>query len=647
MNLGRLAGLGAGRSAPRASLIRRRILAAVLPAAIVVLCAMGIWNRLTLRVEALGYEEHVVRRDLAKASEELSSVLDRPRADVVTLARSALITRYHFNVVYGLADDAARDAAALRDSFRQFLAVAPSYRAVSYLDAGGGLVWAAGRARVELTDDELRNELRALPESATDLTEPPTAIRGERGAEHLRYWTQVRDGHGVRFGTLALDLDVAALAQVVDNARPDASGISALVGPDRRVLRLSVPPGSSSREVKVLRAELDAIPAFAAGAPGDPISIRRAQDALAAVAWLPAAGAGPSLRFGIAIVVPHTDVFARITTLGRDTLVATLGAVLSLGLVSWVVVIRISRELDRTTCQLEGRMTELARAKRELETTQAQLVQSAKLAALGELVAGVAHEMNNPVGVVYANVTMLLGRLPELEELSRAGFDAAQAQPGAEAAIGGQRGRFEALAREVAKLLRGCRLGAERARAIVDNLRSFARAGEGEVQIVDLNEQIEAALAILRHRIEGRPIEVHRDLHALPPYACRAGHLSQVFVNVVANAIDAVSERGNLWIRSAVVADPKPHLEIEVGDDGPGIPAELLPRVFEPFFTTKPPGRGTGLGLSLSYGIVRDHGGSIEASSRASGGARLVITLPLPAVGDSSPRGRGARVETT
>ena len=271
-------------------------------------------------------------------------------------------------------------------------------------------------------------------------------------------------------------------------------------------------------------------------------------------------------------------------------------------------------EIADLNATLEARVEERTR---ELHEAQAQLMQSEKMRSLGQLVAGVAHELNNPIGFVHANLQLLQEYARKLVAAQRAGEDTA---------------RIEAA---IEKLLSRSREGTERVKQIVADLRTFSRMDSAELAEVDLNQEVDRALALMEPRLEG--IEVERDYGDLPKVRCYAGQLSQVFLNLIANACDAMDGKGTLQIRTrARRAGPGPEspplgVRLEFHDDGPGISPEVQARIFEPFYTTKPVGRGTGLGLSISYGIVERHGGRMLVGSAAGEGTTFVIELPLVA----------------
>ncbi len=261
---------------------------------------------------------------------------------------------------------------------------------------------------------------------------------------------------------------------------------------------------------------------------------------------------------------------------------------------------------------LEARVEERTE---ELRRTQAQLIQNEKMVSLGQLVAGVAHELNNPIGFVHANLQLIEGYLDKLLRLAPGDDPDVQRVSGA-----------------LGKLINRSREGTQRVKQIVADLRAFSRLDQAEVQRVDLHEGIERTLSLMEPRLKGG-IEVVRDYGQLPQVRCFAGQLNQVFMNLLVNACDALEgQGGSIRIRTR----PTPEgVRLEFSDDGPGIPAEIQNRLFEPFFTTKEVGKGTGLGLSLSHGIVERHGGTIRVDSEVSAGATFVLELPLDAAPDA------------
>jgi signal transduction histidine kinase len=278
------------------------------------------------------------------------------------------------------------------------------------------------------------------------------------------------------------------------------------------------------------------------------------------------------------------------------------------------------------TEQLRTAHEELQAAYRELQATQMQLIQREKMASVGQLVAGVAHELNNPIGFVYSNVTTLEDFVRRL----RAMLEAYRATPLPE----GDRARLQAewdtrkidyALKYLDSMIQGIREGAERARKIVRDLRVFARTQDDVWQSVDIHDEIESSLTLLNHLLKDR-VSVHRKYGELPDIECIRSQMDQVFLNLLANAAQAIPGPGAITIETR---RDGPTAVIDIADTGPGIPPEIMGRLFDPFFTTKPVGEGTGLGLSISYEIVKKHGGEIRAESPADGGAIFTVRIPL------------------
>jgi two-component system NtrC family sensor kinase len=252
---------------------------------------------------------------------------------------------------------------------------------------------------------------------------------------------------------------------------------------------------------------------------------------------------------------------------------------------------------------------ELEEANTKLRETQVHLIQSEKMASLGQLVAGIAHEINNPLSFALSNVFSIESWLGTVLNEAGAG-----------------------LSGEHAGMLEKARLriidtgqGLERVRELVVKLRTFSRLDQGEFKTIDIRDALESVLLFLRHKMTDR-IEIERFYQRDNMLACYAGTLNQVLMNVVANAVDAIEDKGVITIRTG---RSDSMFEIVVADTGCGIPPEHLERIFDPFFTTKPVGQGTGLGLSISYGIISHHGGRISVSSKPGKGTEIRIQVPL------------------
>jgi signal transduction histidine kinase len=273
------------------------------------------------------------------------------------------------------------------------------------------------------------------------------------------------------------------------------------------------------------------------------------------------------------------------------------------------IAIENAKAFDEIAKLNEGLEARVDERTRELQDTQNQLMQAEKLKSLGQLVAGVAHELNNPIGFVHANLQLLDEYIEKLVEAQARGEDASRYRDA------------------ITKLLTRSREGTERVKQIVQDLRTFSRTDQADLQVADLTEEIDRTLALMEPRFKGT-IDVVREYEELPEVRCYPGQLNQVFLNLLMNACDVLEDGGRITIRT----EPIPNgVRLEFHDTGPGIPPEAQGRIFDPFFTTKEVGKGTGLGLSLSHGIIERHGGRIHVDSTVGKGTTFVIELPLVA----------------
>jgi signal transduction histidine kinase len=267
-----------------------------------------------------------------------------------------------------------------------------------------------------------------------------------------------------------------------------------------------------------------------------------------------------------------------------------------------------------------------------LKKAQSQLVQNEKLASLGQMVAGVAHEINNPLSFVANNVAVLqrdlkaLGQLLEMYRQADTSIEEKQPELSAEIKDLAERVDLGYTLPNLQELLTRSRVGLRRIQQIVKDLRDFARLDEADLHEVDLNDGIQSTANIVLGLAKKKRVKVEMDLQPLPIVSCYPAKLNQVVMNLIANAIQASHEGGTVTVRSRHNGDNT--VVIEVADQGTGIPQKIRERIFDPFFTTKPPGEGTGLGLSISYGIVHDHGGRIDVQSEEGKGATFTIMLP-------------------
>lgn len=271
---------------------------------------------------------------------------------------------------------------------------------------------------------------------------------------------------------------------------------------------------------------------------------------------------------------------------------------------------------------------------RQLRETQAALVQSEKLASLGQLAAGMAHEINNPISYVANNLAVLRRDVTSLTELvalyhsAREAFVAARPDLSDEMAKLEEECDLEWIQESLPRVFKSSLEGLSRVRDIVNNLRDFSRLDEAELDELDLNAALRSTIEVLGHEMTANRVAAEFSLQEnLPAVTCRPAKINQVLYNLLQNAIQASEPDGRVVLRTS--ADHDEFVTVEVEDEGCGIDPNHLQRIFEPFFTTKPVGRGTGLGLAISYGIVRDHGGTIEVESEFNQGSKFRVRLPL------------------
>jgi len=296
-----------------------------------------------------------------------------------------------------------------------------------------------------------------------------------------------------------------------------------------------------------------------------------------------------------------------------------------------------------TTARIQA--SQLEKALAELQNTQAQLIQTEKMSSLGQLIAGVAHEINNPVNFIYGNVDYVRDYVQELIQLLQLYQDN---YPNPTPEIKEQTSAIDIsfLMEDLPKVLSSMEMGADRIREIVQSLRSFSRTDEAAMKPVDIHEGLENTLLILQNQLKSYDqfpdIQVTKEYGDLPLVECYPGQLNQVFMNIISNAVDAIKADSS-WVEiSNQNPDIKPHIQIrttidnsddvgiEITDNGPGMTTEVRKRLFDPFFTTKPVGKGTGLGLSISYQIiVEKHKGTINCWSEAGKGSTFHIKIPI------------------
>jgi signal transduction histidine kinase len=308
--------------------------------------------------------------------------------------------------------------------------------------------------------------------------------------------------------------------------------------------------------------------------------------------------------------------------------------------------IQVHLQLRNTTRTLEQRTADLDRVVKNLKDAQLQLVQGEKMSLLGQLVAGIAHEINNPINFVHGNLHHATEYVRELLAL----VELYQQQPPAPIVEMQQRAQdidLEFLRTDLVKLLDSMKIGTDRIRELVISLRNFARLDEADCKSVNLHDGIDSTIMILQHRLKAQPnssgIQIIRDYGELPDVECYPSQLNQVFMNLLSNAIDALesstTHNPTITIRTSAIAKSLPErttvggVTISIADNADGIPESIQTKLFDPFFTTKPIGKGTGLGLSISHQIITEkHQGKIEFYSTVGQGTEFAVQIPMKQV---------------
>jgi signal transduction histidine kinase len=334
----------------------------------------------------------------------------------------------------------------------------------------------------------------------------------------------------------------------------------------------------------------------------------------------------------------------------------------------------MEQQVTERTAELTQANAELEATLQELKQTQVQLIQTEKMSSLGQLVAGIAHEINNPVNFIHGNLPYANQYTQDLLKLVQL-YQKHYPAPVPEIQSTLQVLDLDFLIEDLTKLLASIQMGTDRIKQIILSLRNFSRMDEAEMKLVNIHEGIDSTLMILQHRIRprsGQPIiHICKQYGSIRPVECYPSQLNQVFMNILANAIDALDENPKfsesqpsaspsletkiqtalqrthptstpndqnqpmIWIRTEMVG--RDQVAITIADNGSGIPESLKHRLFDPFFTTKPIGKGTGLGLSISYQIVKGrHNGSLKCSSSPGLGTEFVITIPVRQKGEYS-----------
>jgi len=267
----------------------------------------------------------------------------------------------------------------------------------------------------------------------------------------------------------------------------------------------------------------------------------------------------------------------------------------------------------------------------EKKRLEEQLLHSSKLAAIGELAAGVAHEINNPVGFVMSNTNTMEEYLKDITEMLGKYRRLRTSETSERDALSKEIEAFEAeididfVMNDMAKISMENKAGLQRVAKIIKDLKSFAHIDEAVTSLADVNALLEDTLNLVRNEIKYKA-EVVREYGEVGPIECHAGQLEQVFMNIMVNAAQAIEGKGEIAVKTS---QKDGEVVVQISDTGKGIPEDVMPRLFEPFFTTKEVGEGTGMGLSIAYVIVEKHNGSIEAESEVGKGTTFTIRLPF------------------
>lgn len=287
------------------------------------------------------------------------------------------------------------------------------------------------------------------------------------------------------------------------------------------------------------------------------------------------------------------------------------------------------RKVSRVQGDLNSKIVELEKANLEIKEAQQKLVHSSKMISLGQLVAGVAHELNNPIGFIYSNMNHLREYSQKLMKLA----DTAEQDP-LQISKMKQEIDLEYIKKDMPKLIGSCEDGARRVRDIVLGLRNFSRLDESQIKQVDFNQVFDSTLDLLSGEIKNR-IQIIKSFEKLPLVNCYATQVSQVIMNILTNAVQAIDGTGNIWLTTKKTTyQGVPSILLSIQDSGMGMPPEVQEKIFDPFFSTKGVGQGTGLGLSISYGIIENHGGHIEVKSQVGIGTEFIIYIPIePKIG--------------
>ncbi|MBD2360700.1 HAMP domain-containing protein [Anabaena minutissima FACHB-250] len=297
----------------------------------------------------------------------------------------------------------------------------------------------------------------------------------------------------------------------------------------------------------------------------------------------------------------------------------------------------LEHKVETRTEELSEKNIRLQQLLEELQRTQLQMVQSEKMSALGQMVAGIAHEINNPVNFIHGNLAHVQEYAENLLNFVQL-YQKYYPEPVSEIVDEAENIELEFIQEDLPKMLDSMKIGTDRIRRIVLSLRNFSRLDESAFKAVDIHEGIDSTLLILQHRLKDTPerpaIKIIKNYGNLPLVECYPGQLNQVFMNILANAIDALEEQQGIQRNSQITISTSikdsDWVQIAIADNGSGIPEDVQSKIFQPFFTTKPSGKGTGMGMSISLQIIAEkHGGKLDCFSTIGQGTEFIIQIPV------------------